>query len=229
MTDDASSTGIPAGGAPAPALANPRRAARTARRAQYRSAGGARTGLVLLGGLLLAVGVLTVLLVTGVFGRGRPQRPLLDPVVEQFLLDHGTAARLVAVLAGLVLVLLGLWWTARSLRPEPRPELVLDGGPDTEIRIGASAAADAVADGAATLPGVTRARARMVGSASAPAVRATVWVDEDVADGEVAEICRRLDAEILPAIRDALGMADLPVAVRLELDAARRDDRPRVS
>ncbi|MER7436404.1 alkaline shock response membrane anchor protein AmaP, partial [Pseudonocardia alni] len=195
----------------------------------YRSAGGARGGLVLLGVVLLAVGVLTVLLVTGVFGQGRPQRPLLDPVVEQFLLANGTAARLVAILAGLVLVLLGVWWTARSLRPESRPDLVLDGGPDTEIRIGASAAADAVADGAATLPGVTRARARMVGSTSAPAVRATVWVGEDVADGEVAEICRRLDAEILPGIRDALGMADLPVAVRLELDAARRDDRPRVS
>ncbi len=219
----------PTGGTPGTSGPNPRRAARTARRAQYRSAGGARGGLVLLGAVLLAVGVLTVLLVTGVFGQGRPQRPLLDPVVEQFLLANGTAARVVAILAGLVLVLLGVWWTARSLRPESRPDLVLDGGPDTEIRIGASAAADAVADGAATLPGVTRARARMVGSTSAPAVRATVWVGEDVADGEVSEICRRLDAEILPGIRDALGMADLPVAVRLELDAARRDDRPRVS
>ncbi|WP_224386549.1 alkaline shock response membrane anchor protein AmaP [Pseudonocardia sp. ICBG1293] len=208
---------------------DPRRAARTARRAQYRSAGGARTGLVVAGTVLLAAGILTVLLVAGVFGGNRPRRPLLDPMVEQFLLAHGTAARVVAGVAGLLLVLLGLWWAARSLRPETRPDLVLDGGPDTEIRIGASAAADAVADGAASLPGVTRARARTVGSASAPAVRATVWVGEDIADGEVAEICRRLDAEVLPDIRDALGRADLPVAVRLELDAARRDDRPRVS
>lgn len=209
--------------------AHPRRAARAARRAQYRSAGGARWGLTLLGLVLLAAGVLTVLLVSEVFGAARPLRPVLDPVVEQFLNANGTATRIVAIVAGVLLLVLGLIWTVRSLRPETRPDLVLDGGTGTEIRINASAAADAVADGAAALPGVTRARARMVGSAAHPAVRAIVWVDEDVADTEVAEISHRLDAEVLPQARDALGMAELPVAVRIELDSGRRDTGPRVA
>ena len=211
-----------------PAPGNPRRAARAARRARYRSAGGARWGLTLLGFVLLAAGVLTILLVSGVFGQQRPQRPVLDPMIQQFLADNATAARLVAIAVGVLLLVLGLLWAARSLRPEGHPDLVLDGGTGTEIRIDASATAEAVADGASSLPGVTRARARMVGSAAAPAVRATVWIDEDVADDEVAEICRRLDAEVLAQVRDSLGLADLPVAVRLELDSGPRSG-PRVA
>lgn len=210
------------------ATGDPRRAAKAARKAQHRSAGGARWGLTLLGLLLLAAGVATVLLVTGVFGANRPQRPVFDPMIQEFLVANATAALVVALVLGLLLFVLGLLWAARALRPETRPDLVLDGGAGTEIRIDSSAAADAVADGASALPGVTRARARMVGRASAPAVRATVWIDEDVADAEVAEICRRLDAEVLSQVRDSLGLADLPVAVRLELDSAPRTG-PRVT
>ncbi|MEU6696987.1 alkaline shock response membrane anchor protein AmaP [Pseudonocardia sp. NPDC046786] len=219
----------PSAGGRTVAPADPRRAARAARRAQYRSAGGARWGLTLLGVVLLAAGVLTVLLVTGVFGQNRPQRPLLDPLISEFLVAHGTAARVAAIVAGIVLFVLGLLWAARGLRPEPRPDLVLDAGSGSEIRIDSAAAADALAEGAAALPGVTRARARMVGRASAPAVRATVWVEEDVADTGVAEICRRLDSEVLPQVRDSLGFPDLPVAVRLELDSGPRDRGPRVA
>ena len=211
------------------AQGNPRRAAKTARKAQYRSAGGSRWGLTLLGLVLLAAGVLTVLLVNGVFGQDRPQRPVLDPMIQDFLGANPTAARIVAIVAGLLLLVLGLVWAARSLRPEGHPDLVLDGGSGTRIRIDSSTAAHAVADGATALPGVTRARARMVGRASSPAVRATVWIDEDVADSEVAEICRRLDAEVLAQVRDSLGLADLPVAVRLELDSAPRGTGRRVA
>ncbi|MBC3191436.1 alkaline shock response membrane anchor protein AmaP [Pseudonocardia sp. C8] len=213
----------------AAAPAHPRKVAKAARKAQYRSAGGARWGLTLLGLALLAAGVLTVLLVAGVFGRNRPQRPLLDPVIQEFLVAQATVARIVAIVAGLLLLVLGLLWAARSLRPEPRPDVVLDDGAGTAIRIHSAAAADAVADGAAGLPGVTRARARMVGSTHSPAVRATVWIDEDIADDEVAELCRRLDAEVLAQVRDALGRPDLPVAVRLELDSGRHAGGPRVT
>ncbi|TCK24913.1 alkaline shock response membrane anchor protein AmaP [Pseudonocardia endophytica] len=206
---------------PAPAPA-PRGAARSARRAVARSAGGSRWGITLLGLVLLAAGVLTVLLGLGVFGTNRPQRPLLDPMVTEFLGANQTAARVVAIVAGVLLLVLGLVWAVRSLRPERRPDLVLDGGPGTDIRVSASAAADAVAGGASELPGVTRARARMVGSATAPAVRATVWIDDDA---DVADICRRLDGEVLVQVRDALGLAALPVAVRLELDASGKQSR----
>lgn len=195
----------------------PRGASRSARRAVARSAGGSRWGITLFGLVLLAAGVFTVLLTFGVFGANRPQRPLLDPLVVDVLAANPLVSRLVAIAVGLLLFVLGLMWAVRSLRPERKPDLVLDGGPGTDIRVSASAAADAVADGAAGLPGVARARARMVGSASAPAVRATVWIDDEA---DVAEICRRLDGEVLVQVREALGLAALPVAVRLELDAA---------
>ncbi len=205
--------------APAP------RAARSSRRAVARSAGGSRWGITLLGLVLLAVGVLTVLLTLGVFGENRPQRPLLDPMVVEFLAANQLAARIVAIVAGLLLLVLGLVWAVRSLRPERRPDLVLDGGPGTDIRVSSSAAADAVAEGASGLSGVARARARMVGSASAPAVRATVWVSDDA---DVGDICRRLDGEVLAEVRGALGLAAIPVAVRLELDSSSQK-KPRVA
>lgn len=215
-----------------PSGGDPRRATRTARRAQARSAGGARWGLTLVGLVLLVAGVLTILLISGVFGADRRLRPVLDPIAVGVLTAQPMVSWIVATVAGLLLVLLGLLWAARALRPEARPDLVVDDGAGTEIRIDASAAADAVADGALALPGVSRARARMVGSAARPAVRAVVWVDDD-AEGSlaetVAEVCRRLDAEVLTQVRDSLGLADLPVAVRLELDAGRPDRGPRVA
>lgn len=217
----------PSGARPTPAPHDSRRAARTARRAQARSAGGARWAAVLLGLVLLAAGVLTILLVAGVFGENRPLRPVLDPMIVDALTAQPPLSRVVAIVAGLVLVVLGLVWAARSLRPESRPDLVIDGGPGTRIRIDAGATADAIADGALALPGVTRARARMVGSTARPAVRAVVWVDEDAEDlgGTVAEVCRRLDAEVIAQVRDSLGRPDLPVAVHVELAPRGRTSR----
>ena len=202
---------------PAPSGPTPGRAGRSARKAVARSAGGSRWGITLLGLVLLAAGVLTVLLILGEFGQNRPQRPLLDPMVLGVLSSQLLIARIVAIVVGVLLVLLGLIWAAKALRPERRPDLVLDGGPGTDIRVSSSAAAEAVSEGAAALPGVAKARARMVGSASAPAVRATVWVTDDA---DVAEICRRLDGEVLAEVRDSLGLTALPVAIRLELDTS---------
>lgn len=202
---------------PATSGPTPGRASKSAKRAVARSAGGSRWGVTLLGLILLAAGVLTVLLVLGVFGSNRPERPILDPMVLDAVSSQLTVARIVAILVGLLLVVLGLLWTARALRPERRPDLVIDGGPGTDIRVSSTAAADAVGDGAAALPGVSRARARMVGSSSSPAVRATVWVTDDA---DVAEICRRLDSQVLAQVRDSLGLSALPVAVRLELDTS---------
>ncbi|MFP5020455.1 alkaline shock response membrane anchor protein AmaP [Pseudonocardia phyllosphaerae] len=220
---------IPTASPPAPpSPEGTRRSTRRARKARARSAGGARWGLTLLGLLLLAAGVLTVLLVTGLFGAGRAMRPVIDPMIVDALSAQPDITRGVAVAAGVVLLVLGLVWTVRAVRPESRPDVVLDDGAGTTIRVDASAAADAVADGAAALPGVTRARARTVGSAAKPAVRAVVWIDEDAPDHTVTELCRRLDDEVLAQVRDSLSRPDLPVAVRLELDSKAAKKAPRV-
>lgn len=188
---------------------------RRSRSAVARSAAGDRSLVVVVGLVLLALGTLVALLSFGVFGAGRAGRPLLDPVVVDALRAQPLLARLVAIGVGLLLVVLGLVHATRSLRPERRPDVVLDRGPETAIQVDARAAAEAVAGQAEGLPGVARARARVVGTDAAPAVRVTVRLLEDA---DVAEVCRLLDEEVLDGLRTSLGIPQLPVAVRLELD-----------
>lgn len=190
---------------------------RRSRSAVARSSGGDRSLLVLLGLVVLACGVLVALLAYGVFGAARAGRPLLDPVIVDLLRAQPLVARLVAIAAGLLLLVLGLTWTARSLRPERRPDLVIDRGPATAITVSSGAAADALAAQAAELPGVGRAKARMVGTEDSPALRVWVWLADDA---DVRDVLDKLHEQVLTAARTSLGLAALPVAVRLELDQA---------
>jgi hypothetical protein len=180
-----------------------------------RSVGGDRSLVALLGLVLLTVGVLVMLLSYGVFGGPRATRPLLDPMIVEALRANPLVARLVAIGAGLLLAVLGLMWAAGSLRPEPRPDLVLDGGPDTSIVITSGAAAEAVAAQASALPGVGRARARLVGPQRSPALRITLWLTDDA---HVTDVLNRLHGEVIAGVRTSLGIDSLPVAVRLELN-----------
>jgi hypothetical protein len=196
---------------------SPVRLRKRARAAIARSAAGDRTLAVLVGLLLLAAGTLVALLSSGVLGAGRASRPLLDPLLLDALRAQPLVARLVAIAAGLLLAVLGLVWAARSLRPEPRPDLHLDAGPDTRIVISSAAAAEAVGQQAAGLAGVGRARARLVGPEHAPALRMTLWLSEDA---DVPAVLDALESRVLAQARESMGVAELPVAVRLELDAA---------
>ncbi|MCE0766077.1 alkaline shock response membrane anchor protein AmaP [Pseudonocardia kujensis] len=202
--------------------APPRRVLRGSRRAVARSARVDRIWLALLGFVLLAAGTLAALLGYGVFGAGRAARPLLDPLIVDALRAQQQLWRWVAIAVGVVLVVLGLWWAVRSLRPERRPDLLLDGSTDSTLLVTAGAVAGAVGDRAAALPGVGRARARMVGSTGTPALRLTVWVTDEA---DVADVCRRLETEVVAEARRALGLAHLPVAVRLELDSVTQAPR----
>jgi hypothetical protein len=191
-----------------------------------RSAAGERALAVVAGLVVLAAGALVTLLSYGVFGTGRAGRPLLDPMIVEVLRAQPLAARVVAIVAGLLLAVLGLVWAAHALRPEPRPDLVLGGADagDTSIVVSAAAAAEAIAAQAAELPGVGRARARLVGTEAAPAVRVTLWLTDDA---EVRDVIARLHSEVLATARASLGLTDLPAAVWLELDDPR--PRPRVA
>jgi hypothetical protein len=198
---------------------------RRATAAIARSAAGERTLAVVVGLVLLAAGCLVTLLAYGVFGTARAGRPVVDPMIVEAVYAQPLVARLVAIAGGLLLAVLGLVWAAHALRPERRPDLVLDrgvldggerpGGADTSIVVSAAAAAEAVAAQAAALPGVGRARARLVGTEAAPAVRVTLWLADDAV---VRDVLARLDAEVLATARASLGLTDLPAAVRLELD-----------
>ena len=192
--------------------------------ARARSAVGDRALVVLIGLVLLVGGVLAALLSYGVFGTGRADRPVLDPIVVDALRAQPTLYRAIALAAGVVLLVLGLTWAARSLRPERRPDLLLDAGTDTSILVTASAVAEAVAAQTATLPGVGRVRARLVGSDAAPALRIVLWLTDDA---DVRSVLQRLDTEVLDTARTSLGVAALPTAVRLELEST--PSTPRVA
>jgi hypothetical protein len=206
--------------APTP-TADPR-AGRRSRRAVARSAGRERRIVGLIGLLALLVGAGTALLAFGVFGSGRAHRPLLDPILVDALRAQPLIWRIVALLVCAVLVVAGLVWAVRALAPERRPDLTVDAGPDTSVVVTSSAVAEAVAGQARTLPGISRARARMVGDEREPALRLTVWLAEDA---DVAEVCRRIPGEVLASATDAFGGRVLPVAVRIEADSA---EGPRV-
>jgi multisubunit Na+/H+ antiporter MnhC subunit len=197
---------------------------RRSRSAVARSAGGDRWTAVLIGLVLLVAGVGVALLSYGVFGTARAGRPLLDPIMVATVAADPLLWRMVAIVGGLVLAVFGLSWVARSVRPEPRPDVVLDGGADTTILVSSAAVGDAVASQAATLPGVARARARLVGSAPAPALRVTLWLADDA---DVRAVLRRLHEEVLATALSAFDFAALPVAVRLELE--RPHPAPRVA
>jgi hypothetical protein len=197
---------------------------RRATAAIARSTAGERTFAVVTGFVLLAAGTLVTLLSYGVFGTGRAGRPLLDPMIVDALRAQPLVGRFAAIVGGLLLAVLGLVWAAHALRPERRPDLVLDSstldggtpdGGDTSIVVSAHAAAEAVAAQAADLPGVGRARARLVGTEAAPAVRVTLWLADDA---DVRDVLARLDSEVLTTARRSLGLTDLPAAVWLELD-----------
>jgi hypothetical protein len=209
ITTDTSRASVPA--------ARPAALHRRARAAVARSTWGDRSLAVLLGLVLLAAGTLVTLLSYGMFGTGRAARPLLDPMIVDALRSDPVMARAVAMVAGVLLVAIGLVWASRSLRPERRPDLALDGGPDTAIIVSSSAAAEAMTTQVCALPGVSRARARMVGADDAPALRVTLWLADDA---DVRDVLARLHDEVLATARDSLEIPVLPVAVRLELESS---------
>jgi hypothetical protein len=207
--------------APRPSDARLRRRSRSA---VARSAAGDRWLVTLIGLILLAAGVGVALLSYGVFGTARAERPLLDPIMVSTVAADPVLSRVIAIAGGILLAVLGLGWVARSVRPEPRPDVVLNGSPDTTILVSSGAAADAVAAQAGTLQGVARARARLVGSTVAPALRVTLWLTDGA---DLRAVLRHLEEEVLATVRSALDLPALPVAVRVEVE--RPHPAPRVA
>ncbi|MGQ0480889.1 MAG: alkaline shock response membrane anchor protein AmaP [Pseudonocardia sp.] len=194
------------------------------RRALARSRTGERTVITLIGLAALAAGVLGVLVGLGVFGDLRSRRPLLDPIAVDLLRTQALPARLAAIAVGLVLVVLGVWWAVRSLRPEPRPDLYLSPAAGATVRVTASAATDALATDAESVPGVARAKARLVGRESTPALRLTLWLTDGA---DVRTVWRDVEDRVLARARSSLGVGALPTAIRLELDSSTGRSRVR--
>jgi len=190
---------------------------RRSRAAVARSAGGDRTLTTVLGLVLVAASVLALLVGFGVFGSFRAQRPVIDPLIVEWVSTHATAARWIAIGIGVVLFLIGLWWTLRSLRPEPRPDVSLSELPGERLTVEHAAISDAVRHDAELIDGVSRARARLVGTPQKPALRLSLTLVEGT---DVRDVWADLDGRVLARARQAFAVDALPTAVRLELDAA---------
>ncbi|MGH3921136.1 MAG: alkaline shock response membrane anchor protein AmaP [Pseudonocardiaceae bacterium] len=193
------------------------RATTAARKATARAAGAQRTLIGLIGLLSLAAGAAALVVGFSLLGAARAARPVLDPVALDTLSTHQILARGVAIAAGVVLLVLGLLWAARAVKPERRPNLLLDPSSDSRLEVSASAIADALRADAETVAGVNRARARMVGTTATPVLRLDLWLEDGT---DVRDVYRNLDTGVLTRARDSLGVEFLTTTVRIELDAA---------
>jgi hypothetical protein len=188
----------------------------TAAKALGRSCRAERTLTFLAGAAGLLGGVAVLLVGYGVFGEFRGRRPVLDPIAVDWLGTRAMPAKIVAIVLGVLLVVLGLRWFFRSLRPEGRPDLVLQ---ESELTVTATAIANAVRADAEGVAGVSKAQVRSVGDAANPALRLTVSLCEGA---DLKKVWRELDTRVLARARESLGVEKLPTAVRIELDAAAR-------
>lgn len=175
------------------------------------------TGVV--GGLAVLAGAVAAIVGLGWLGAYRATRPVMDPIAVSWLAGHPLVSRIVAILVGLLLLVLGLIWFFRALRPEAQPDLALDRTVGKGLRVTAGAIAEAVQGDAERIDGVNRARARMVGDRTNPALRLSLWLSEG---SDVKAVWQELDEKVLGRARDSLGVTALPTGVRFELAAARR-------
>lgn len=187
--------------------------------AVVRSAGTDRALAILLGLLILAGGAAVLLVGAGAFGTARAGRPLVDPIAAGWVAANRLPALGIAIAAGLLLLVLGLAWTARSVRPEAKPDVVLDRSPATGLTVTSGALSDAVAADAGTVEGVDRVRVRLVGDPDHPALRLTLWLRQGA---DLRTVWDELDSRVLARAREALAVSTLPAAVRIELNAAPR-------
>lgn len=181
-----------------------------------RSLGFERSLLGVLALVLLAAGALALVVGSGLLGRFRAGRPVLDPLLEGWVGANRVPFLAGAAALGVVLVVVGIWWLLRSLRPEGRPDVPLadDGGTAT-ITSGALAAA--VRSDAEQVAGVSRARVRMAGTEQRPHLRLALSLQEGA---DVRGVWAELDDEVLDRARRALGTERLPAAIHFRLDRA---------
>jgi hypothetical protein len=170
-----------------------------------------------IGLVALVAGVVALVVGQGWLGHNRSVRPVADPLALDWLARNADLARGVAIGVGVVLVVLGLWWFVRLLRVERRPDLDLDRVDGTGLTVTANAVAEAVAVDAETIRGVSRARVRAVGRPDRFALRVNLTLHEGT---DLRLVWRELDTEVLRRARESFGLASLPTAVRLDVDAS---------
>lgn len=171
-----------------------------------------RTGLAIVGVLLLAAGVLALLraldVAPGVLGAAGA--PVTDQATRDFAAEQGWFWPVLAAVL-VIVALLALWWLSAQTRADALRTIRLDAGPDGTSRMPASAASGALAEDLGRSPYVTQVRAGYQGSANRPHLDLAVTMDPAADPQAVRE---RLDAA-LDRQRRALEAPDLSTMVHL--------------
>jgi|SRR5215217_7549095 len=183
-------------------------------KALNRSYGVERVSTALLGVLALLAGTAALLVGYRVLGEFRGQRSLLDPLAVNWVDGHLTLTRVAAIVLGLLLLVLGLWWFRRSLRMEGRPDLFLDRSPGQELTVTNAAIANAIRADLASLPAVSKARVRSVGDTRNPALRLNLALHKE---SDIKQAWEEIHSALERA-RTSLGMPKLPAAICLEVE-----------
>ncbi len=172
-----------------------------------------RALLLLLGLLLTAAGVLSLLVGFGVFGSRLRRRHVFDNVISRFVGDNGRWLWPVVAVVGLLLGYLALRWLVAQLRPTGVRDLPLDPRSTAgRTDLVGAALTDAVTAEISAYRGVAGASARLVGDELDPELRLRVRLD---ARADVAGLRRRIEADAVAHARQALDAPRLPV--RLDL------------
>ncbi|RJQ66479.1 alkaline shock response membrane anchor protein AmaP [Pseudonocardiaceae bacterium YIM PH 21723] len=184
-----------------------------------RPAGLNRTLLGLLGVLVIAGGAFLVLANRGLVPRISATAPIA-PGVElppQWVL-------IAAAVAAVTIGLMALRWIVAQLVSGPRTyqwRLHEDRTGRTDIVAGSTA--EPFAQEVEALPGVTKAKATVGGRRTKPLVSAVV---ETEPQADLVEIRRRMTADLLPRLRSALDLDELPMAIEFRVTGR---TAPRVS
>lgn len=172
-----------------------------------------RTLLVLLGALLTAAGVLTLLAGLGIFGSTLRNNSVLDNAVGRFFGHNGQWLWPLVALAALALGCLALRWLTGQLAPTAVRDLQLDPGSTTgQTQLSSSALTGAVSGEIRDYRGVTGASARFTGDEQEPALHLRVRLDTRA---DVVAVRDRIETEAVAHVRQALEDPDLPI--RLDL------------
>jgi len=173
-----------------------------------------RVGLLLLGLLLLAGGVVGLVVSFGGFGDGRQQRPALDPATRSFAAENTWFWIAVAGVA-LLVAILALLWLRAQLSTSRLNTINLEsdrsrGATSLEV----SALERACSGELESRRGIGRASAVMLGSQYYQRLVLLISLD---GREPLRAVDNGIQSEVLPKVRQALENPDLPVRIEYRL------------
>ncbi|GAC1315457.1 MAG: hypothetical protein NVSMB16_12470 [Acidimicrobiales bacterium] len=173
--------------------------------------------LCVIGLLLIVGGGFGLIRGFGSFAGLPADEPILSDTTRAWVAHHHGAFWAAVAVAALVVSLLGVVWLRQQLRGAlpANQDLARHDDESGTTRVRSGDAATALADEIGSWPGVEDASARLLGDPDRPVVLVRVGV---AADADFAEVCRRVDAEALPGLRQCLELdhldADLELRIR---------------